>query len=163
MDPQSWFEWLNETAIAVEVRESLYLFPALDSLHIAGLCVLVGSVVMLDLRLLGLAFRQQTVSSVARTVLPPVWLGFAITLVSGVLLLASQATRAYGNPAFWVKMGLLVAVGINPLVFHLTVYRRVAEWDHLEVIPWNARLAGALSLGLWTAILIAGRAMAYFS
>lgn len=162
MDLKTLFVWLDETALATEIRESLYFFPVLDSLHILGLCTLVGSVAMLDLRLVGLAFRRQRVTHLASTVLPFTWLGFAVTCVTGILLLASEVARAYENPAFWWKLTLLLIAGINPLVFHLTVYRRVGEWDLAASTPWHARFAGALSLTLWTLILIAGRAMAYF-
>lgn len=107
-------------------------------------------------------FSRVRASAVARNILPVAWISFLVAGLSGIVLLASEAARAYENPAFWWKMFLLLLAGANPLIFHFTVFRRVNEWDRAAAVPWNARAAGAVSLVLWTSILIAGRAMAYF-
>lgn len=162
MNLQSAFQWLNDTQFGVAVRESPLLFPLFNAIHILGLCALMGSIAILDLRLLGVIYRDEPVSEVARSVLRVTWVGFAVAVVSGFALLASEATRAYANPAFRWKLVLLALAGLNPLIFHTTIFRRVNEWDTGSAIPWNARAAGAISITLWTGILVAGRAMAYF-
>jgi hypothetical protein len=124
--------------------------------------LLVGTVAILDLRLLGLALRSEEVSTVAKQVLPLTWAGFAIVFTSGFLLFWAEAAKSYANPAFRIKLVLLLLVGLNPLIFHLTVYRGVANWNTRIVTPRRARLAGIFSLTLWGGIICAGRAIAYF-
>jgi len=90
------------------------------------------------------------------------WIGFGLMFVSGSLLFAAEALKSYDNPAFRLKMVLLLIAGANPLIFHSTVYRRVDEWDHAVVTPVRARAAALVSLTLWSLIIMSGRAIAYF-
>jgi hypothetical protein len=82
--------------------------------------------------------------------------------VSGFLLFWAEAAKCYANPAFRLKVVMLMLVGLNPLIFHLTIYRSVLDWDQRIVTPLRARLAAAFSLTLWSGIVCAGRAIAYF-
>jgi hypothetical protein len=82
--------------------------------------------------------------------------------VSGFLLFWSEAAKNYTNPAFRIKIVFLVLAGLNPLIFHTSVYRRVQEWEVLEISPWRARAAAIASLTLWSGVIIAGRAIAYY-
>jgi hypothetical protein len=82
--------------------------------------------------------------------------------VSGFLLFWAEAAKDYSNPAFRVKLILLLLVGLNPLIFHSTIYRRVNEWELLHLAPWRARVAAIASLTLWSGVIVAGRAIAYF-
>lgn len=163
MNLQAVFQWANDSGFAAAVRESEYLFPLFNAIHVISLCALLGTIAVFDLRLLGVLFRAERASTVARNVLPVAWVSFAVAAISGIVLLFSEAARAYASPAFWAKMFLLLLAGLNPLVFHRTVFRRVDRWDESSAaIPWNAKAAGAASLLLWASILVAGRAMAYF-
>jgi uncharacterized membrane protein len=121
----------------------------------------VGTVAVVDLRLLGLIMKNEPVSRIARQVLPWTWAGFAVMFVSGVLLSIAEAATNYFNWAFRVKLILLILVGINPLIFHLTVYRKVNTWDVANVTPTRARAAAVCSLALWASIIVAGRLIAY--
>ena len=154
--------WLNDSTVGVTIRESEALFPAIETVHVLAIALMAGTVSVLDLRLLGLLFRQERVSDIARQLLPWTWAGFAVMFVSGFLLFWAEALKCYGNPAFRAKVLLLFLAGLNPFIFHSTVFKRVAEWDTAAAIPGRARLAGAVSLTLWTAIIVAGRAIAYF-
>ncbi|MCU1223945.1 MAG: putative rane protein [Edaphobacter sp.] len=154
---------INETHLSVALRESVWVFPIIETVHVIGITLLVGTIAILDLRLLGLVFRRERVSLIARQVLPVTWTGFAIVMISGVFLFIAEAAQSYTNPAFRWKLLLLLLVGINPLVFHTTVYRKVALWDETLAIPFRARLAGAISLTLWCGIVVAGRAIAYYN
>ncbi|HEX4810153.1 MAG TPA: DUF6644 family protein [Bryobacteraceae bacterium] len=140
----------------------MWIFPIIETIHVLGITLLVGTVAILDLRLLGFVFKGEGVSQIARQILPLTWAGFAVMFVSGFLLFASEAADSYVNPAFRVKLILLMLVGLNPLIFHLTIYRDVSAWDNRVITPFRARLAGILSLTLWGAIVCAGRAIAYF-
>jgi hypothetical protein len=155
-------QWLNDSSIGTTIRESDYLFPVIETVHVLALALLVGTVAILDLRLLGLVLKKEPVQDVAGQILPLTWIGFAVMFVSGFLLFWAEAAKSYSNPAFRIKVILLLLVGLNPLIFHTTIYRKVGQWGVSTVTPARARLAAVLSLTLWSGIIIAGRAMAYF-
>jgi hypothetical protein len=153
---------LYDSHIGTLIRESDYAFSIIESVHVLGITLLIGTIALLDLRMLGLTLRHLSVTRIARTVFPLTWAGFIVMFLSGFLLFWAEAAKNYGNPAFRVKLILLVLVGLNPLIFHTTIYRRVHEWEVLAISPWRARAAAITSLALWTGILAAGRAIAYF-
>jgi len=150
-------KWLEQTSVAAAVRESLWLFPAIETVHLFGIILLVGSTVAFDLRLLDFALREQRVSKLASRLLPWAWVGFALQVMTGSLLFASEATKCYGNRAFRIKMLLLLLAGANALVFHVASFRRVTVWDNASASPIGAKFAGALSILLWFGIVAAGR------
>jgi hypothetical protein len=154
-------EWIYRTHFAISIRESAWAFPIIETIHTLGIVVVVGTIAVLDLRLLGLIMKREPVSSIARQVLPWTWLGFSIMFVTGLLLSIAEAATNYFNLAFRIKLLLLLLVGINPLIFHLTIYRSVNTWDVANVTPLRARATAACSLALWTGIIIAGRMIAY--
>jgi hypothetical protein len=151
-----------DSRIGTSIRESDYAFSIIESVHVLGITLLVGTIALLDLRMLGVVLRGVSVTRIARTVFPLTWSGFAVMLVSGFLLFWAEAAKNYGNPAFRVKLILLALVGLNPLIFHTTIYRRVHEWELFEVSPWRARAAALASLSLWGGVIVAGRMIAYF-
>jgi hypothetical protein len=153
---------LNDSAFGTMIRESDYAYSIIESVHVITITLVVGTIAVLDLRMLGAILRSIPVTRVARAVFPFTWSGFAIMFVSGFLLFWSEAAKMYTNPSFRVKLVLLALVGLNPLIFHTTVYRRVEEWEALHISPWRARAAAIASLTLWGGIIIAGRAIAYF-
>ena len=155
-------QWLYDTSFGTAIRESQFAFPLIDSVHVLGIALLVGTVLVVDLRLLGILMKEEQVSEVVSRVLPLTWCGFAIQIFSGLLLFWAKAEQYYGNPAFRLKLVLLVLAGLNPLIFHLTVYRSVSAWNEKHTTPVRAKLAGLLSLTLWSGVIIAGRATAYF-
>jgi hypothetical protein len=155
-------QWLYDSSVGTGILESIWVFPIIETIHVLGIALLVGTVAILDLRLLGLALKREPVSDVASAVLPLTWAGFAVMFVSGFLLFWSEAAKSYANPAFRLKLLLLLLVGLNPLIFHFTIYRSVGDWNARVVTPLQARLAAVFSLTLWGGIVCAGRAIAYF-
>ncbi len=153
-------QWLNDTALATAIRESDLMFPIIETVHVLAIALLAGTVAIVDLRLLGLVLKREKVSRIAGQVLPLTWVGFAAMFISGALLFLAEASKSYANPAFRLKILLLLLAGLNPLVFHSTVYKKVGQWDEARPTPPRARLAAALSLTLWSAIIVAGRAIA---
>jgi len=151
-----------DSPLGTAIRESDYAFSIIESVHVLAITLLVGTISILDLRMLGLVLREVPVSRIARAVLPLTWAGFGVMFVSGLLLFWAEAAKSYLNPAFRVKVVLLLLVGLNPLIFHTSVYRRVTEWELDHRSPWRARLAACASLLLWGGIIVAGRAIAYF-
>lgn len=154
-------QWIYNTRISTSIRESVWVFPIIESIHVLGITVLVGTVAIFDLRLLGIVMRREPVSGIARQVLPWTWAGFIVMFITGLLLSIAEAATNYYNLAFRIKLVLLLLVGLNPLIFHLSVYRRVADWDISAITPLRARAAAFCSLFLWAGIIVAGRMIAY--
>jgi len=154
-------EWLELTGVGTAVRDSTWLFPIIETVHIIGIVLLVGSTSILDLRLMGLTYREHPVSKVAWRFLPWAWIGFLVQVITGVLLFASEATKMFENLGFQIKMILIVVAGLNALVFHLIAYQSVDKWENDRVAPLAARAAGLISILLWFGIVAAGRWIAY--
>ena len=150
-------KWLEQTAVGAAVRESLWLFPAIETLHLLGMAALVGTVTVLDLRLLGWVVQRERVSALTGKLLPWAWAGFAVQVVTGVLLFSSEAVKVYSNPAFRLKMLFLFLAGMHALIFHWIVYRDVANWDDSALLPMKAKVSGFVSILLWVGIVAAGR------
>lgn len=140
----------------VYLRESTYGFSILLTVHVVGMCLFLGLIIMMDLRLVGLGNRSTPPVLIQRRLFPWQMIGFAVVLISGVLLFYSKPLFYYGKGFFWTKMALMALAGINAAVIHLVTYRDVRGWDRPI-----ARLAGGMSLLLWAAVLITGRLIAY--
>jgi hypothetical protein len=153
--------WLGETSWSIALRESIWVYPIVESLHVLGLAVFLGLALLLDLRLLNLALRRTPVTEIVTRVMPWTWFGFAVMIVTGAALFYSDPVRFYENVFFRMKFVLLILAGLNAWVFHATVYRRVNDWDLSAPTPPRARLAGALSLVLWAGVVTTGRLIAY--
>jgi len=154
-------EWLASTPGSIALHESVWGYPIVESVHVLGLCLFLGLMVMIDLRLLGATMRKSPVSEVAARLMPWTVAGFAVMVVSGALLFYGIPVRTYQNIFFRIKVALLILSGVNAWVFHSTVYRKVAVWDLDPIPPKAARIAGALSLLFWAGIVVAGRMIAY--
>jgi hypothetical protein len=157
----SAMQWLESTEWSIALHESQYAYAIIESVHVWALCLFVGFAVLLDLRLLGLVFRDVPVSHMIRRVLPWTRVGFAVMVVSGILLVYAIPFRTYHNVFFRAKAVLLVLAGLNAFVFHYRTYRTVDAWDVGGPPPRAVRLAGLFSLALWTAIVFSGRMIAY--
>ena len=151
------FTRIEATAVGTAIRESTWLFPTIESLHVLCIVLVVGSIMIVDLRLLNIASRQRSVSELMNEVLPWTWICFVLAAITGSLLFTSAATKYAGDFPFRAKMVLLLLAGINMAVFHLGSYRKVALWDRASITPTGARVAGAVSLTLWVVIVAAGR------
>jgi uncharacterized membrane protein len=161
VQPVAFLHWLETTPPALFVSQGIFGFSALDMVHIGAICVVFGMIAVVDLRLLGIASKDCAVTDICRQALPWTWAAFAIAAFTGVLMFTGQAVKYYGNYAFRMKLLLLLAAGINMLVFQYITYRGVAKWDRAAV-PASARLAGAISLGCWIAVVVYGRLTAYY-
>ena len=161
MDLLPFFQWLEGTAGSVAIRESTLLYPFIETTHVLMLCLFLGMIALVDLRLLGVGLRGVPVSEVAGRLLPWALAGFVLMAISGLLLFYSGPVRASANIFFRIKMVMIALTGINAVLFHFTIYRRVADWDCDPTPPLRARLAGFCSLLLWSGVVICGRMQAY--
>lgn len=163
MDLLSICQWLDSSRLSAALRMSNWFFSTFDVIHTLGIVLVAGTIMLVDLRLLGLALRSEPVAAVVERIVPWTLRGFALMFVTGALLFCSEAVKLYHSPAFRIKLVLLALAGLNALIFHRTIYRDVANWDTQAAAPLRARIAGLLSLAFWVAIIVAGRAIAYGS
>lgn len=154
-------QWIYQTQLSIAIRESIWVYPILDVLHCVGILLVAGTIVIVDLRLLGLGMRQSLVSSVIGQVLPWTLSGFGFMALTGSLLAWSEPLRLYHSRFFPWKLLFLAIAGLNALLFHYGIYRRVGAWDSVPLTPARARLAGAVSLLCWIGVIAAGRAVGY--
>jgi hypothetical protein len=149
--------WLESSNASEAIRNSLYLFPLIESVHVLGLTMVFGTIAIIDLRLLGIASTKRPFRRIASDVLKWTWAAFALTVMTGFLMFITNAGVYYHNSFFRAKMALLVLSGINMLTFELTAARTVHRWDSDAKAPLAGRTAAALSLLLWITIIFLGR------
>ncbi len=154
-------EWLAATSGSIALHESMYMYPLVESTHVLALTVFVGLAVILDLRLLGLVLRRVPVTDIIDRLLPWTKGGFAVMVITGILLFYAIPVRTYQSIFFRAKVVMLLLAGLNVWVFNTRVYPRVADWDLDITTPTGARRAAIFSLILWGGIIVAGRMIAY--
>ena len=161
MSFESLAEWLANTPGSIAIHESPWGYPLLESAHVWTMCLFLGMIILLDLRLVGLTMRRVPVSEVAGRLLPWARAGFVVMVITGVLLFYAIPIRTFHSIWFRYKVVALILAGLNAWVFHWGAFRTVAEWDLDSVLPKRARMAGIVSLALWASIVVAGRLIAY--
>ncbi len=155
------FAWADALESSVWLRESLNAYPILLTTHVVSMCLFAGLIAFWDLRLVGFALKRVSVTEIPTRIFPWALTGFAISMITGLVLLYSKPLTYYENMYFWLKMGMLALAGINMMVFHFTTYKTVEAWKNEAIIPRSAQLAGVFSLVLWAGIVTTGRMMAY--
>ncbi len=153
--------WLSTTEWSIELHESLYAYTLIESAHVIGIMLFVGSIAMVDLRLLGLTWRDVPVSEMNARILPWTVVGFVLMFVTGLLLFYAIPVRTWHSLWFRTKVILLIAAAINVWVFHRRVERNRAQWDTVALPPRAVRISAALSLALWVGVVVMGRMIAY--
>lgn len=148
---------LADSPFATTIREGELWFPWLETAHVVAIAMVFGSIVTVDLSLLGVRSYRASSARLMRDLLPWTWGAFALAVVTGSAMFASQAPTYAANTFFRLKLLALLGAGINMAVFHLGVYRRIAVWDAVRPLPLGVTLAGALSLTFWVATLCFGR------
>lgn len=161
MDLAIFFNDLQNSPVATFVNTAGATYPIVESLHVIALSLVFGTILIVDLRLLGFASMSRPFTRVAHDLLRVTWAGFALAVVTGVLLFLPNAGSLYLNTPFQIKMVLLLLAGFNMFVFELITARNVGTWDLTSPTPIAARVAGLLSIGLWTAVIVAGRLIGF--
>ena len=151
---------IEASALGQAMRQWLWLYPAVEVVHIAGIALLVGSIVILDLRLLGMS-RSLPLRRLAAHILPWSAASFALIVPSGVAMFVAHATDLVGNPVFALKICLILLAGANAGILHAGAFRGAAQWDVEVMPPPAARVAAAVSLLLWVSVIACGRLLAY--
>jgi hypothetical protein len=151
------FRWLEGNGPgSAYLRESTYGFSILLTVHVVFMCLFLGLIIMMDLRLVGVGNLRTPPDEIQKRLFPWQILGFVVVVVSGVLLFYSKPLYYYGKGFFWTKLVLMGLAGVNAGAIHLITHRARGGWDSTA-----ARTAGALSLALWASVLVTGRLIAY--
>jgi len=133
-----------------------WLFPFLESIHVIAAAMVVGSILFVDLRLLGLAAANYSISTLSKELVPWTWAAFIVATITGFGMFITRAASHVVNPAFQWKVVLLILAGINMAYFHLRIYKTVSQWESGSN-PGQLKIIGGLSLLLWSAVMLAGR------
>jgi len=156
---------LEGSGLGQAMRQWLWLYPSVETVHIVGIGLLFGSIAVLDVRLLGVS-RHISARTLAKHVLPWTLGSFLLIIPSGLLMFTAHATEFVDSEVFLLKMGLILAAGVNAALFHTITFRTADVWDSEEMRklppPPSVRLAAALSLLLWISVIACGRLLAYF-
>jgi len=152
-----FFKWVDGTWIAETIRDSKYLFPIFEAIHLLGLTVLLGVIVIVSLRLFGLILKHESTRDLATDLRPYTWTSIITMLVTGYLLFASEALKCYDSPSFRFKMVCLFLA----LTFQLTVYHKATTSEKVDSSPWFARITAVLALALWFGVGLGGRAIGF--
>ncbi len=158
MSVLSFFQWCAASALGTAIRDSRWLFPVIEAVHLLGLAMMGGLVLLVDMRLMGLAMPRKPVAALAREIQP--WLigTLSVMLITGLLLYTSEPVKLYYNPAFWMKMSFLTSA----IVYTFTVRRTVLAADETRVGPVWGKLVALVSIALWAGVGVGGRAIGFY-
>jgi hypothetical protein len=159
---QSFSAWLEATPLSSIVQNVGWIIPLGQIVHILCLSIVLSSVVLLDFRLLGVGSARVSIAGMARRFTPWIWSALVLMALSGSVLIVGEPKRDLLNPVFWTKMGLLVCAIVVTLSFQYSINRNAKYWDASRSSRLPARLLAVVSLGLWLAIAVCGRFIAYF-
>ncbi len=161
MDIPAILKSLAESGLAARIRDSLFLFPLIESTHVLGLALVFGTIAVIDLRLLGIASTQRSFKRMASDILKWTWAAFALTAVTGALMFITNAPVYYHNFYFRTKMVLLAITGVNMLLFELTAGRTIHQWDRAPSAPAAGKAVATVSLIVWISIIFMGRLIGF--
>ena len=156
MSVQTFINWCNSFPVGIAIRKSQWLFPIIETVHLLALTILLGTLIIVSLRVFGVVMRQRTVADVTRELAPWTITALATMILSGALLFLSEATKCYESPPFRIKMVCLLLA----IVYHFAVYRRIMNSQSSPML-WS-RLGAVMSLLTWFSVGLAGRAIGFY-
>ena len=157
MDLISLVQQIENSAVGEWMRGSVKAMPTVEAIHVMAIAIVFGTILIVDLRMLGMLDKRRAYSVVCDELLPWTWAAFVVAAITGILMFAANATTYYENIPFRWKMLALVAAGLNMAVFQFFSSGNKAEWEHAPSAPAGGRIAAVLSIGLWTAVIFLGR------
>ena len=159
--PTNIWESIEYSSLGTTIAESTWMFPTIETAHVIALVTVIGTIALVDLRLVGVKGHALRVSQLAKDTLPWTWGAFVLAAITGGLLFISKASSYMINPYFLWKMALMALAGLNMLYFHLTTWRTVEHWELDPSFPGMAKLAGWLSLIFWLGVVFCGRLIGF--
>jgi hypothetical protein len=160
-EPTTIWESIQYSSLGISLAESLWAFPTIETIHVIALVTVLGTILVMDLRLLGVASTNYPITAMSRDTLKWTWGGFILAAITGTLLFISKSSSYMINPFFVGKMMLLALAGLNMAYFHRVTWRTVDQWDASPVVPTSAKVAGITSLIFWIVIVFFGRAIGF--
>jgi hypothetical protein len=157
---EQFVAWLADTRGSIALHESQYMYTLIESTHVMSIMLFVGTIAMVDLRLLGVSFRETPVTHMLSKMLPWTITGFVVLIITGVLLFYAIPIRTFHSLWFRIKCTLLIIGGINIAIFTFKVERDKARWD-LGPVPLKSKVASVISLSVWALVIVCGRLIAY--
>jgi len=157
----AFLESLQASSLGLFIHKKAWAFTTVEVAHVFAGSLLLGTIMIVDLRLLGFASKRRAFTELARQVLPFTWSAFVLTIVAGSLLFISRPMEYLENPVFWTKMALIVLAGVNMMIFEFITVRGVQKWNIDSVPPPQARLAGAISISCWVMVIFLGRLIGF--
>jgi hypothetical protein len=152
---------VSEMENSIALRESQFVWPMFEVVHVVFMCIFAGLIIMMDLRLLGVGNMQTPFSQVQRRLFPWQMFAMVVSSATGLALVWGNPLNYVTNIIFWVKMLAMGIAGLNALAFHFITEYTLVDWDAGQTPPFGAKLAGALSIVLWVNVVVAGRLMPY--
>jgi len=159
--PTNIWESIEYSPMGVSIAESLWAFPMVETVHVMALVTVLGTLLVMDLRMLGWASTAVPIRKVSEDTLKWTWMAFVLAAITGTILWVSKAHSYMINPYFLTKMGLMAVAGLNMLFFHFVTYKTVDQWDTAASPPAAVKLSAVLSLVLWIVIVFCGRAIGF--
>lgn len=159
--PTNIWESIEYSPMGISIAESLWAFPMVETVHVMALVTVLGTLLVMDLRMLGWASTAVPIRKVSEDTLKWTWMAFVLAAITGTILWVSKAHSYMINPYFLTKMGLMAVAGLNMLFFHFVTYKTVDQWDTLASPPTAVKLSAVLSLVLWIVIVFCGRAIGF--
>ena len=153
----NFLQMLGQLPLSVRISEDPVLFPWIELVHVLAITIVFGSILLVDLRLVGWAGRDYPISRLSQTIVPVTWVAFLIAVITGSLLFISNPVTYFGNFYFRAKMLLILCAGLNMAIFHVWTMRSIRNWDESAQIPLAVRSAGLISILIWVTVIFCGR------
>ena len=156
MSMEQFWDWLQNTDLAFQIGATWW-FPLIESIHVIAIALVLGSILMVDLRLLGLSARRYRISRISSELTRWTWFGFVVAAITGTGMFITRPAAYADNPAFQAKMILLALAGINVAALHAGVMRYIDSWEDQNLVPNAAKISAAASMLIWVGVTLAGR------
>lgn len=161
MQIDAFLRLIEASRFAATIRDSIWMFPIIESIHVMSFTLVVGTIAVVDLRLLGLASAQRSFQRMVSDILKWTWAAFVLAVVTGLTMFTTNAPIYYHNPFFRTKMVLLILAGVNMAVFEMTAGRTVHSWDKARSAPRSGKAVAVLSLAIWIGVIFMGRIIGF--
>jgi hypothetical protein len=160
-EPTNIWQTLEYSRVGIFIAESTWAFPTLETLHVIAFVTVLGTIMVMDLRMIGATSNKFAITLTSKDTLPWTWGAFAMAALTGGLLFVSKASSYVINPYFLAKLAMIALAGLNMMYFHFFTWRTVEHWDRDASVPVAVKVAGFLSLFFWLLVVFFGRAIGF--
>jgi hypothetical protein len=159
--PTNIWESIEYSTLGITIAESTWMFPTIETIHVVALVTVIGTIALVDLRLVGVKGHALRVSQLAKDTLPWTWGAFALAAITGACCGSARPAATWTTRGFSAKLAMLALAGLNMMYFHMTTWRAVDHWELDPSFPTEAKVAGWLSLVFWLAVVFCGRMIGF--